>query len=421
MVHSFTFRFWVKRDRSIVSHSFFAVYMTCSATITPLAEVDNLKALWTEFETRAARPFFLSWTWLDVAICYDATQIYVIRIVDHVGELIGLGWLCALREKRHKIMSVTQLRLHEVGSDAAATVPVEFNSLMTLEGRETEAWEAFLTTALTGDCPAWDEIVLTNADPKLEDLMVARGLRTHRRAENMSAYVDLATLRDQGVGGIDDYLMQLSRNTRSQVRRSLRLYEERGVVTLDRASTPQEAHDYFTELAHLHEHKWRALGEKGLLSNAQYLAFNRTMIDRHFSSGVIELVCVKVGGETIGLLCNFVDQGRVLFNVGGFTTSADNRLKPGMVTQALAIADHLDRGNIVYDFMAGNDRYKYSLGERGPDMVQFAIQKPRPAILLESAVRSAKLAVTSAFHPRRGSEEEAGATLKNPRAAVGSD
>ncbi|MBT8473601.1 MAG: GNAT family N-acetyltransferase [Marinicaulis sp.] len=369
--------------------------MKCTAVLKPLGEVDNLEALWTDFERRAFRPFFLSWNWLDVAACHGADQIFIALISNSAGDLVGLGWFCALEEVRHSIMPVKQLRLHEVGEDGAATVPAEFNSLMTLQGYDTDAWEALLAAVFSSDCPPWDEIVLTNAYTKVQDFFAAQKLRTHRRAEHMSAFVNLEKLRVDGAVGIEGYLQHLSRNTRSQIRRSIRLYEERGPITLDRASTPREAHKYLTTLACLHEEKWRARGSAGLMSNEQYLAFNRTMIDRHFASGVIELLCVRAGNEAIGLVCNFVDRGRVLFNVGGFASSSDNRVKPGMVTQALAIADHMDRGNIVYDFMAGNDRYKYSLGERGPDMIQFAIQKPTPFIILEAAARFAKQKIVS--------------------------
>ena len=378
--------------------------MSCTAVIKPLSEVENLEALWTDFEHRASRPVFLSWKWLDVAACHGADQIFVVLISDNMGELVGLGWFCALEEVRHNIMRVTQLRLHEVGEDGAATVPPEFNSLMTLEGYETEAWEAVLSAVLSSEeCPRWDEIILTNAYMEVKDFFATQKLRTHLRAEYMSAFVDLEKLRVGGAVGIDGYLAQLSRNTRSQIRRSIKLYEERGPITLERASTPREAQDYLTTLATMHENKWRARGRPGLISNEQYLAFNRTMIDRHFNSGVIELLIVRAGQEDIGLVCNFVDRSRVLFNVGAFAPSTDNRKKPGLVTQALAIVDHMDRGNIVYDFMAGNDRYKYSLGERGPDMIQFAIQKPKTAIMMETAARFAKQKLISLSRVGRAS------------------
>ncbi|MEL7488747.1 MAG: GNAT family N-acetyltransferase, partial [Pseudomonadota bacterium] len=109
-----------------------------------------------------------------------------------------------------------------------------------------------------------------------------------------------------------------------------------------------------------------------------------------FDDGAVELLCACAGDAPFGYLYNFVKNRQVLYNAGGFVLRPDNRYKPGLLTQALAIADHLARDAEVYDFMAGGDRYKFNLGETGPTLVGAALQRSTPFLRLERAARALK-------------------------------
>jgi CelD/BcsL family acetyltransferase involved in cellulose biosynthesis len=84
---------------------------------------------------------------------------------------------------------------------------------------------------------------------------------------------------------------------------------------------------------------------------------------------------------------------------------ADPRLKPGLVSHALCIQKHVDAGSDVYDFMAGEARYKASLGGPGPDMVYLLAQRPTWPIRLENALRD-----TRRWLVRRGPVSEGNGT-----------
>jgi CelD/BcsL family acetyltransferase involved in cellulose biosynthesis len=72
----------------------------------------------------------------------------------------------------------------------------------------------------------------------------------------------------------------------------------------------------------------------------------------------------SAGGETFGMLYNFVQSGVVYFYQSGFLYEDDNRAKPGLLTHALVIQSCLDQGFERYDFLASDpleSRYKASL------------------------------------------------------------
>ena len=74
----------------------------------------------------------------------------------------------------------------------------------------------------------------------------------------------------------------------------------------------------------------------------------------------------------------------------GFLYEADPRLKPGLVSHALCIQRHLDAATAVYDFMAGEARYKANLGKSGPEMAYLLAQRSTWPIRLENALRHAR-------------------------------
>jgi CelD/BcsL family acetyltransferase involved in cellulose biosynthesis len=81
-----------------------------------------------------------------------------------------------------------------------------------------------------------------------------------------------------------------------------------------------------------------------------------------FPHGQIAMTQVSAGGRTIGFLCNFRDAGGIRAYQSGFDYgTAEGHAKPGLSCHHAAIRCALASGAGIYDFLAGNDRYKRSL------------------------------------------------------------
>lgn len=360
-----------------------------TATIELLGDIDTLENAWRSLEARADASFFLSWDWAATAIGMAQGDLLVARVTDADG-VIALGLLSPMRETRHGVMRVPQLRLNEDGPHTNATLVAEGNGLLAARGMETLAWEAFLSALDGPGAPAWDEVIVSNAFTALEEKTRGPEWRVHRRAERGSAYVDLAALREKGIETAADYAATLGKSTRSQLIRSLKLYEARGNLTVDRAQTPAEADAYIGDMATLYSAKWRARGVDDSAKSDYLWEFHRKLINRLLGKGGVELARLSAGGAPFAFVYNFIHRDDVLFDMGGFVVEDDNRLKPGLTAHALLIVDHVRAGRARYDFLAGDDRYKFNLGQRGADYVDFAIQRRAPMLQLESALRAVK-------------------------------
>jgi len=355
-----------------------------STELTPVADLDALAVRWRELEQRVRGGFFLSWTWIGAWAAGLERPPLLLAVTDSQGRDMALGLFVETVERRRKL-KVRQMRLHETGETARDAITIEYNSLLCESGMEAAAWHAALHALR--EKGGWDEIVVGGATDGTVRVLKGLDLGMHRRAETSSAHVDLAGLRANGLRDADGYIATLGKNTRQQMRRSMRLYAERGPLRIEAC---EDVEAFFAELGEHHEAKWRAVGASGATVNAEYMAFHRRMIADALPKGEVELLRASAGGEGFGWLYNFVSGGQVLFYLSGFRAEDDNRLKPGLVTHALAIERHLQGDATVYDFMGGTNRYKTSLGQPGPDILAVSLQRRVPVLMFEDFAQRVK-------------------------------
>jgi CelD/BcsL family acetyltransferase involved in cellulose biosynthesis len=178
------------------------------------------------------------------------------------------------------------------------------------------------------------------------------------RREQAAAYANLAAIRRSG----SEVLGACSANTRQQVRRSDRLFQQHGLIRVRREDTPKGAQERLDHLAALHQAAWQARGQTGCFAQPFFTRFHRALITEGLPRGEIALLHVSAGAVTIGVLYNFVWRGRMLAYQSGFDyPPCEKRAKPGLTCHHAAMRYALDAGLDTYDFLAGDDRYKRSL------------------------------------------------------------
>jgi CelD/BcsL family acetyltransferase involved in cellulose biosynthesis len=181
-----------------------------------------------------------------------------------------------------------------------------------------------------------------------------------------SPYVNLERLRVSG----ETYLSRLSASTRSQIRRSIRLYQARlEAVEVRAANTAEEAMEWFGALLTLHVARWRERDGTSVFADADIRCFHRRLLMTSATAAAPggfkpEILRIRFGTEVIAYLYHLRYRGRVNFVQSGLAYHRDNRLKPGLVAHGLAIEHYLALGSTEYDFLGGEAeavRYKRSL------------------------------------------------------------
>lgn len=317
-----------------------------------VSRVEDFAALelrWRDLERRADGSFFQSWTWVGCLAAERFPDPVLVEATDG-GRTVALGLFNRVRRR----IGPSALFLGETGNPEMDCPYVEQNGILTEAGRESE-----LTALCLQPLAASHDITLSGiGETVLDATRRASGRLVISRRQD-SPFVDLVALRRSGA----DYLTERSANTRQQLRRSDRLYQRNGPILLERAETTETAHAMLAALADLHQSLWQARGKPGSFARPFFRHFHRALIDRGAARGEVALMKISSDGIDIGFLYNFVWRRRMAAYQSGFVYGeTDPHAKPGLTCHHAAIRYALRQGLDVYDFLAGDDRYKRSLG-----------------------------------------------------------
>lgn len=340
---------------------------------------------WLDLEARARTTVFLSWQWLGQWLEVYQPQASLLRVTEG-GRLIGLGMVVTSDERRHGLLRSRCLRLHQTGDRLLDQIWIEYNGFLAEAGRERDVAKACLQHLEQND-QNWDEFIIGAIDSD-EAEFYARTLDLHKhlRWEAPCFGVDLNELRRTG----QQYLHTLSRNTRYQINRAHRLYQQRGEVELVRPDSCEEALAMFDSIAPWHLERWGSGPDQSGFANPDFVRFHQALIRAQWAEGGVDLVSVKAGDDIIATFYNLLHNQVVYFYLGGMMTETDNKLKPGLLGHALCIEDYRHHGFHYYDFMGGDERYKANLGQLHRQLVQVSLQRPRFKLRLENTLREAR-------------------------------
>jgi len=350
-----------------------------------LEDPEELRQAWLDLQGRADCSYFLSWGWIGTWLRQIAIALRPVVVrVWHEEQLVGLSVFVPRDINRRIAFRASALFLHEYPFDHKNMV-IEYNGLLAARGHEPAVY-ARTVEHLFEHYPQYDEFHFgaIAEGPDLDNLVQAGANQADFtiNEESTAWQVELGTLDP----GIDAFIATLSKNRRTQLRRSLRLYEQQGPLSLIEAQDLEQALDFFKGLKVLHTQRRRLKGEGGAFSNPTWEHFQRALIRDRFSAGEIQIIKVSNPLMTIGYLCNFIWRKHVYVLQTGFRSGEDSRDLPGYTVHALAIAHNRDKGMAVYDLMHGDDLYKQILCNRSRKLFWGVLQRRRLKFSLERRV-----------------------------------
>ena len=342
--------------------------------LEPVVDLERLGEAWHQLESRSEASFFQSWGWIGCWLHHlDPDRRPLATIAEHADRVVGLGVFVACRGQEPRTLGARSLRLHEGGEPELDAVCIEHNGLLAQRAHAPAVWSAILA-ALQRE-RTWDELVLGGLDRRTAELCIevasAQDLGIVVRQRGASPQLDLEGLRRSGRTLAD----VLSRNARQQLARARRGYEASGPLRLHAAQSADEALAMLDGLKVWHQRTWQRRGRPGCFASPVFEAFHRDLIRRRFGHGEILLLCASAGDRPFGYLYNFAKSGRIYAYQSGFDYTADGRLKPGLVSHAMAIEQALRDSFEVYDFLAGENRLKASFASDRGEMVWLLLQR----------------------------------------------
>lgn len=249
------------------------------------------------------------------------------------------------------------------GDLIVAATPESLLTLTMVEGSLTFAGEADLTdyhsplgsadasalTKLAADLPIGTSIELDSLPKEASD-SVADGLRRAGLTPTVAQHTVTAVLELPTT--FDDYLMSVGKKERHELRRKRRRFDaEAGTSRLERRSGP----DAVALFARLHR---LSSGDKGAFMTADMEEFFLAM---HNDAGGVIDVLVDGSDRPASAIFSFEDEdGFYLYN-SAYEPEMRN-LSPGNVMLSHLIEQSIENGKQVFDFLKGDETYKFRLG-----------------------------------------------------------
>jgi len=224
---------------------------------------------------------------------------------------------------------------------------------MCVEGLENEAHPA-----------PWDAIDLRRlraADPAGPALARAFGAREMAEGWTLNLETeDVCPVTTLPPGAdIDAFLATLGKKERHEVRRKVRRAEASGSVAFVESTDPLVDLEAFIEF---HQAKW---GADGLFPDTPGGAESRVMFRRMFelfgTDGPLRLSFLTVDDRRIGASVYFETDDAILYYNAGLSPDA-KALSAGVVMVERLIQRALESGKRRFDFLRGNEPYKYEWG-----------------------------------------------------------
>ncbi len=339
-------------------------------SLPPLAALERE---WRAQERLAGRGFFLSWAWIGtwLATLPPGVEPFLLR-AKKGRATVGI----ALAVERS---AGRALYLNATGDRDLDTIYIEHNGFLCEVSAERAVLNAFA---------AW----FAQAQPPLDALHlpgIAASVRRGRLVEDVQEVpgfaMDLAGVVKAG----GDVAAALGSKSRQQLRRALRAYEARGTVQVNEASSVGEALMYFDALKKLHIASWQRRRRRHAFASPHFEHFHRALIEREFANGAIQLLRIAVGDAPIGYLYSFRSNGIVYAYQSGFD-DGHRGLSPGVVSHGLALAHNAQRGERLYDFLAGANRLKENFATNRYLLFWQVLRRPRLDHRLRAAARQIK-------------------------------
>ena len=287
-------------------------------------------------------------------------DLAVVSVRDDDGVLRGIGsWFIVDEAGQHVV--------HIVGCIDVT----DYMDIIAQPGYEEAVHAALIDFMLSDDAPHWDCIRLCNipeASPTVDlftRLARARDLSVETPVQEVCPIIELPAT-------YEEYLATVDKKQRHELRRKRRRAEGADVswyVVGREHDLDAEIDRFFDLMALSDDEKADFLKEPG------HRDFFREMGHAMAERGLLELIFLTVDGQPAATMWQFVYRDRMLLYNSGLNPTDFSALSPGIVLLTYSIEDAVERGLKIYDFLRGNEEYKYRMGAHDTRVYEICVTR----------------------------------------------
>jgi hypothetical protein len=350
------------------------------------SHVEELGHKWVTLQGQANSSAFVAWFWVKQWLAQKnliANNCLCVE-VTHGQNTVGLA-LFGIKTKRvFWGLSFKQYFLHKSGNIKEDQTWIEHNTFLLHKDYEQQL-SAEICQQLA-EIEQIDDIKIGLSSPDFIDKLNFVGFRIRTELSSLGYLANL-----DGFFTLDDYLASLSKNTRSHIKRSIKLLNEQKPLRLVLAKDTADKASVLRNIAELHRIKWRSTVYGSGFDNPCFYKFHQGLIQEPQSAQNCRLYTLYQDDIALGHVYLLTYGDKWSFYLSALHFNADNRIKVGLVIHSLIIEQAIKEGIRVYDFLAGEAQYKNSLSNAQPyEQNIYCFYRNTPLLLFREQLRKWK-------------------------------
>lgn len=332
---------------------------------------DELRDDWKRLFERSDVSPFLSWEWLSTWFkWFGANKKPFILKAFRGEELIGL---LPLYYQEKRILGLRLKRLGFIGEEVGGA---DYLDLIARSEDKTEILAAIFDF-LKGE-KFFDLIALENLGKNSSTVALLEKFNRAETEKTLRYDVSTTAICPQIKLGID-WNSQLDQMPRArEFKRKLRKLEKMEGFQFRTTTSAAESEQAFERFIDFHEKRWQKKGGSEVTSHPQLLNFHRDVVGKMANAGLLRFEEIWIEGECRASVYGLEKNGVFYLYNTGFNQEWW-KLSPGFVLIGHSIEQAIARGIEVYDFLRGDETYKFDWANAQTELVTVNLRRKTAA------------------------------------------
>ncbi|MEO5824008.1 MAG: GNAT family N-acetyltransferase [Vicinamibacteraceae bacterium] len=345
--------------------------------IEPVFEPDQFRLLGQEWNALlAASPadtLFLTWEWISTwwDVYGTDSRLYVLAVRDDDGTLVGIAPLRI--RTRSRLGGLLRLRVVEFIGTGGDVTP-EYLDLIALPGREAAVADA-VADVLRQDRSI--DVIDFRSCPSASPSIARMRERLEQEGHGLLQLRHDSTCPSMRLPATWElYWASRSRNHRKKLKEYDKRCERELAIQLRLTSSVDEIDADMQTLMTLHHRRWDH-GSRAFQSDRYrrfHLRLARLLLDR----GALRLFSLETGSKVVASLYCFSYHGRYYYYQAGRDPDY-SRYRVGLVLLHRAVGQAIAEGAHTFDFLSGDEDYKYTWADQQAVNLRLSHWKSGPA------------------------------------------
>lgn len=321
---------------------------------------------WTHLFAQTKSAPFLAWEWIFAwhEKLAENREIYLLKVYRN-NEFIGILPLC-LQTK--KVFGLKFRRLGFLGEEIGGA---DYLDLIASGEDKAEIWEKVFE--FLREEKDFDSVNLENLAQSSATISILENLcktdKTFRVKNIKNSVCPQINLKS----GWENVLKQSKR--KDNFKRRLKKLEKMEGFEFRSVTAKEEISEAFERFAFLHEKRWEKDGGSEATGLPQLMEFHRAVVNELAEKNLVRFDEIWVEGACRASVYG-LDNGETFYYYNaGYDLNWANK-SVGLVLIGLSIKAAIERGNVMYDFLRGEETYKFDWANSRENLVTITLNRP---------------------------------------------